>query len=209
MELKIGRIVMGICQTNCYFLYEEGKKEVIFVDPADKGEILYQKLSEAGFTIAGILLTHGHFDHIWGANKLRELSDAKIYAYEEEKQVCEDAIKNVSAQCERPCMVKADEYLRDGEKITIAGMTCQLLATPGHTVGSCCYYFEKDKILISGDTLFKESVGRTDLATGSYATLIRSIQDKLMPLENDVKVYPGHGDETTIGYERRYNPFIR
>lgn len=209
MSIKIGRIVMGICQTNCYFLYEEGKKEVIFVDPADKGDVLYQKLTDAGFTVAGILLTHGHFDHIWGAKKLRELSGAKIYAWEKEKELCEDAVINVSEQCGRPYTVEADVYVKDGETITIAGMTCQLLGTPGHTAGSCCYYFDEDKLLISGDTLFHESVGRTDLATGNYAAIVRSIQDKLMVLGDEVKVYPGHGDETTIGYERKYNPFIQ
>lgn len=208
MSLKIGRIVMGMCQTNCYFVYEEGEKDVIVFDPADKGEILFQKLTDAGFTIRAMLLTHGHFDHIWGVNKLRDLSGAKVYAYEGEKELCEDAGKNVSAQAGRAETVTADMYVRDGEIIEVAGMSCRLIATPGHTQGSCCYYFEEDGILISGDTLFRESVGRTDLPTGSYSALIHSVQDKLMPLSDEVKVYPGHGDETTIGHERKYNPFV-
>ena len=208
MSLKIGRIVMGMCQTNCYFVYEEGEKDVIVFDPADKGEILFQKLTDAGFTIRAMLLTHGHFDHIWGVNKLRDLSGAKVYAYEGEKELCEDAGKNVSAQAGRAETVTADMYVRDGEIIEVAGMSCRLSATPGHTQGSCCYYFEEDGILISGDTLFRESVGRTDLPTGSYSALIHSVQDKLMPLSDEVKVYPGHGDETTIGHERKYNPFL-
>ena len=208
MSLKIGRIVMGMCQTNCYFVYEEGEKDVIVFDPADKGEILFQKLTDAGFTIRAMLLTHGHFDHIWGVNKLRDLSGAKVYAYEGEKELCEDAGKNVSAQAGRAETVTADMYVRDGEIIEVAGMSCRLIATPGHTQGSCCYYFEEDGILISGDTLFRESVGRTDLPTGSYSALIHSVQDKLMPLSDEVKVYPGHGDETTIGHERKYNPFL-
>ena len=87
-------------------------------------------------------------------------------------------------------------------------MHCKLIATPGHTKGSCCYYFEDDKILISGDTLFQESVGRTDLPTGSMGTLVRSVRERLLPLPEDVKVYPGHGESTTIGYEKKYNPFI-
>ena len=208
MSLKIGRIVMGMCQTNCYFVYEEGEKDVIVFDPADKGEILFQKLTDAGFTIRAMLLTHGHFDHIWGVNKLRDLSGAKVYAYEGEKELCEDAGKNVSAQAGRAETVTADMYVRDGEIIEVAGMSCRLIATPGHTQRSCCYYFEEDGILISGDTLFRESVGRTDLPTGSYSALIHSVQDKLMPLSDEVKVYPGHGDETTIGHERKYNPFL-
>lgn len=104
--------------------------------------------------------------------------------------------------------MKADVYLKDGEEVTIEGMTCRLIATPGHTKGSCCYYFEDNKILISGDTLFQESVGRTDLPTGSMGVLVRSVKEKLMPLPEEVKVYPGHGESTTIGYEKQYNPFL-
>lgn len=208
MSLKIGKIVMGMCQTNCYFVYEEGKKDAIVFDPADKGDILFRKLTDAGFTVRAMLLTHGHFDHIWGVNKLRDLSGAKVYAYEGEKELCEDAVKNVSGQAGRAETVVADEYIRDGEIIEVAGMRCRLIATPGHTQGSCCYYFEGDGILISGDTLFQESIGRTDLPTGSYSALIHSVQDKLMLLPDEVKVYPGHGDETSIGHERKYNPFV-
>ncbi|MCI8924134.1 MAG: MBL fold metallo-hydrolase [Lachnospiraceae bacterium] len=207
-ELKIGRIVMGMCQTNCYFVYEEGKDRVLLFDPADKGSYIYSALKDKGFTVGAILLTHGHFDHIWGVEEIRELSGAKVYAYEKEKELCEDASLNVSKGAGRACVVKADQYVKDGGEITEAGITCRLLATPGHTSGSCCYYFEADKILISGDTLFQESVGRTDLPTGSMGTLVRSVKDKLFPLPDEVKVYPGHGEATTIGHEKKYNPFL-
>ncbi len=202
-ELKIGRIVMGMCQTNCYFVYEEGKDRVLLFDPADKGSYIYSALKDKGFTVGAILLTHGHFDHIWGVEEIRELSGAKVYAYEKEKELCEDASLNVSKGAGRACVVKADQYVKDGGEITEAGITCRLLATPGHTSGSCCYYFEADKILISGDTLFQESVGRTDLPTGSMGTLVRSVKDKLFPLPDEVKVYPGHGEATTIGHEKK------
>ena len=207
-DLKIGRMVIGSVQTNCYFVYREGENDVIFFDPADRGDYIYETLKDKGFNVKGILLTHGHFDHIWGCNKLRELSGAPIYAYEEEKVLCEDAVTNVSGQVGRPYTVIPDRYLKDGEEITVADMTCRLIATPGHTVGSCCFYFEKDGILIAGDTLFQESVGRTDLPTGSAGTLVRSIKDKLFMLPDDTKVYPGHGDITTIGYEKQNNPFV-
>ena len=207
-ELKIGRIVMGMCQTNCYFVYEEGKDRVLLFDPADKGSYIYSALKDKGFTVGAILLTHGLFDHIWGVAEIRELSGAKVYAYEKAKELCEDASLNVSKGAGRACVVKADQYVKDGGEITEAGITCRLLATPGHTSGSCCYYFEADKILISGDTLFQESVGRTDLPTGSMGTLVRSVKDKLFPLPDEVKVYPGHGEATTIGHEKKYNPFL-
>ncbi|RKI88047.1 MBL fold metallo-hydrolase [Parablautia intestinalis] len=207
-DLKIGRIMLGICQTNCYFVYREGSSQALVFDPADKGDYIYNGLKEKGFTVAAILLTHGHFDHIWGVEALKELSGVKVYAYEEEREVCENASVNVSKGAGRPCIVQADTYLKDGEERTIEGISFKLLATPGHTKGSCCYYFEDDKILISGDTLFQESVGRTDLPTGSMSTLVRSVKGKLMPLPEDVRVYPGHGEATTIGYEKQYNPFI-
>ncbi len=208
-ELKIGRMVIGSVQTNCYFIYRKGTPEVICIDPADKGAQIVAKLKENGLEVAAIFLTHGHFDHIWGTKEMQECTGAKIYAYIGEKEVLENATLNVSAQVGRPYEVVADEYLEDGAIITIHDMTCKVLATPGHTKGSCCYYFEEDKILISGDTLFQESVGRTDLATGSGAALVRSIKEKLLPLPEDVKVYPGHGDQTTIGHELRYNPYCQ
>lgn len=211
MNLRIGRMVIGAVQTNCYFVYDEdqegSEKDVLFFDPADKGAYIYDQLKSKGFRVAAIFLTHAHFDHIWGVQELRGKSGAKVYAYEAEQPLCESSATNVSARVGKPCTIKPNGYLKDGEEITVAGMTCQVIATPGHTIGSCCYYFKEAGILISGDTLFQESVGRTDLPTGSGGQLGRSIKEKLMPLPDDTKVYPGHGDMTTIGHERAYNPF--
>ncbi len=208
-NLKIGRMVLGICQTNCYFVYKEGSNEVIFIDPADSGDYIYETLKDKGFQVAGILLTHGHFDHIWGSKRLRKLTGAKIYVNEEEKALCEDVKLNVSEQAGRAYTMEPDVCVKDNELITIAGIKCRMIATPGHTAGGCCYYFEEDGILISGDTLFQESVGRTDFPTGSMSTLIRSIKEKLFVLPDNVRVYPGHGEATEIGIEKKYNPFCQ
>lgn len=207
-ELKIGRMMLGVCQTNCYFVYREGQKEVLLFDPADQGKQIFQSLKENGFQVKAILLTHGHFDHIWGSKELRELSGAKIYAYSGEKDVLENEELNVSAQAGRAYKVEADEYVNDGEQLIFGDMSCKLIATPGHTKGSCCYYFEEDQMLIAGDTLFQESVGRTDLPTGSMSQIVRSVKEKLLCLPDSVKVYPGHGGTTTIGFERDNNPFL-
>ena len=179
----------------------------MFFDPADQGEYLYQALTQKGFEIEAILLTHGHFDHIWGAQKLRSLSGAKIYACKEEEALLADAGMNVSEMAGRVCTIKANQFLEDGQEMTLEGMTFRVILTPGHTAGSCCYYFEEDGILVSGDTLFQESVGRTDFPTGSYSEIIRSIKKKLFVLPDEVRVYPGHGEATSIGYEKIHNPF--
>ncbi|MBO4976967.1 MAG: MBL fold metallo-hydrolase [Lachnospiraceae bacterium] len=208
-EIKIGRMVLGVCQTNCYFLYREDSKECIFVDPADQGVNIYKAMTKNGFKIAAVLLTHGHFDHIWGTKELCELSGAKLYALDVEKEVLQDAHKNVSSQVGRAYTTDADIYLKDGDEMTIADMTFQVIATPGHTAGGCCYYFKEAGFLVSGDTLFRDSVGRTDFPTGSMGTLVRSIKEKLFVLPDETKVYPGHGDNTTIGHEKIYNPFCQ
>lgn len=208
-EIKIGRTVLGSVMTNCYFVYDADTKNTLVIDPAYDGKGIYEKLTMNGLKVSAILLTHGHFDHIMGVNELRDISGVKVYASEAEESLLLDAHLNVSDQIGRPYTVKADVLLKDGEEVTIDGISFKTLATPGHTKGSCCFYFENAGILVAGDTLFEGSVGRTDLPTGSAGTLNRSIKEKLMNLPDETKVYPGHGDATTISQERMYNPFCQ
>ena len=208
--INIRSIPTGPLAVNTYIVWygEAGEKhDCVVIDPANSHKVM-NELERLGLNCTAILITHGHFDHIMGANELRGAASVKIYAYEEEQDVCENTHNNCSDQIGRLYTVKCNKYLPDGAEIDIEGIKCKLIATPGHTKGSCCFYFEDDKLLISGDTLFYGSVGRTDLPTGSMGTLVRSIKEKLMCLPDDVKVYPGHGDTTTIGFERENNPFI-
>lgn len=207
-DVKIGRMMIGSYQTNCYFLFREATKKAIVIDPADNGGLIYDKLTQNGFSVEAILLTHGHFDHIWGSKELRELSGAKIYALDKEQTLCESVDNNLSAMVGRAYTVVPDEYVTDGAELIFDTISFKVIATPGHTIGSCCYYVEKAGILISGDTLFQESTGRTDFPTGSMSSIVRSIREKLFVLPDETKVYPGHGDSTTIGYEKKYNPFV-
>lgn len=207
-EIKIGRIVLGSLQTNCYFVFRESSKKAVVIDPADRGEDIFNALKGKGISVEAILLTHGHSDHILGAKALKEVAGVKIYALDKEKDICENSRDNLSEWLGRAYTVVADEYVTDGAKLIFDEMELQVISTPGHTSGSCCYYVEEAGILVSGDTLFYESTGRTDFPTGSMSQIVRSIKEKLFVLPEETKVYPGHGDQTTIGHEKKYNPFV-
>ncbi len=204
-KLKVGRMVLGMVGTNCYFVYDDETKETIVIDPAKNG--LYDKLSENGLKVVAILLTHGHFDHIMGCNELREKSLARLYALEPEKELCINSYLNASDQIGRPYTTEPDILLTDKEEFSVAGIDIKVFATPGHTIGSCCYYIESEKWLFAGDTLFCGSIGRSDLPTGSGEQIMDSVHMLVETFDPDVKVYPGHGDATTIGEEKEYNPF--
>ena len=154
------------------------------------------------------MLTHGHGDHTGGARRLKELSGAKIYAYEDEAEILKDPEKNLSGWFGTAYGFEADEYFHDKQTFTMAGVTFTVFYTPGHTKGGCCYYVEEDGVLFCGDTIFNGSVGRTDFYSGSINELARSIRDRILTLPDETKLYSGHGDRTTVEYERKYNPCL-
>lgn len=208
-NMKIQRLVLGPASTNCYIVYQEGAKEGFVVDPADLGEKIHIEMEKIGLKCVGILLTHGHFDHIKGAKRLKQLSDALIYAYEDEKEICEDPEKNVSVIFGAQYTLTPDAYFKDNEEFDMAGFHIQVLHTPGHTCGGCCYYLKEQNAVFCGDTIFQQSVGRSDFATGSASQLIRSIKDRLLVLPDETYLFTGHGESTTVGDEKIYNPFCQ
>lgn len=207
--IKVNCFVVGMVQTNFYYLHRENSKETIVFDPADLGDRLYEELDKLGLQVKAIFLTHAHFDHIFGVEALKARTGAPVYACIHEKNLCESPRLNQSQMTGRPCTVSPDFYLKDNEEVTIADITMKTIFTPGHTEGSCAYYIEDGHILISGDTLFQGSIGRSDMPTGDGETLLESIRTRLYVLPDDTVVFSGHGDTTTIGYEKKHNWFVR
>lgn len=207
--MKVGKFVLGPVATNCYIGINEETKECFIVDPATCPPEFVSYIKNAGLTVKAVLLTHGHFDHIMGLDALLKEFPVPVYAHEAERDVLESEQLNSSASMlGQPYSFSGADFVTNRQELRIAGFEIRVIYTPGHTVGGCCYYIEKEKTLFSGDTLFHGSVGRTDLPTGSMGQLVSSVRDRLFVLPDDTKVYPGHMEETTIGYEKKYNPFI-
>lgn len=207
--MKIQHSVLGMCATNTYYVYDDETKRGLIVDPANSPDTIIAKVDSLSMIPEAILITHGHFDHVLAMNKVREHYGIKVYAGLTEKQVLHDMAMNLTSSFGMGQVFDADIYLKDGEEFETAGYHIKAIEVPGHTIGGMCYYFDKQGVLFSGDTLFCESVGRSDFPGGSASALCRGIKDKLFILPEHTKVYPGHMDETTIGNEIKYNPFCR
>lgn len=220
--IRIENIVLGMCATNCYAVFDGGAKtpggyvddgqlkEAVIIDPAADAACIEAMIARYKLRPVAVLLTHGHFDHLSAADAVRRRYGIKVYAGNEERSVMNSSSSNLSLPFTGEGMTfEADEYFKPGEELDFAGFRIGTIPVPGHTIGSVCYYFEEQKVLFSGDTLFAGSVGRSDFPTGNAGQLIRAIKSGLMSLPDDVKVYPGHGESTTIGCERVNNPFIQ
>ncbi|MCR5848916.1 MAG: MBL fold metallo-hydrolase [Lachnospiraceae bacterium] len=206
-DIKVGCITLGMLENNTYFLHREGEYDCILIDPAMNGENFVTKLREKGLTIKALLLTHAHFDHMMGVEGVRRLEEnVLVYGSADDSEGFRSPELNQCGMINKNISLKLDREVKDGDEISVGSMKCKVISTPGHTIGSVCFYFEDEGLLFSGDTLFFESVGRTDFETGSSADLRRSLQ-KLFKLPPETKVYPGHHDFTTIGHETEYNPY--
>ena len=205
-DLQILEYNVGDIGTNCYFLVNTDTKEMIIVDPGGDAPILKSRIAEMDLKPAAILLTHAHYDHAHHAKILKDTYQIPIYIHEAETLT--DVRMNVSAMFGKPETYEADVFLKDGQAFTLAGFEIVTLHTPGHTPGGACYYFKDQKVLVSGDSLFCGSVGRTDFPGGSMSSLVRSLKEKVMVLPRDTQVLPGHMMRTTIGQECEYNPYL-
>ncbi len=207
MEVK--RLVIGLVRTNCYIVYTEDTKKAVIIDPAADSARITQELTALGVTPEAVLLTHGHFDHMLAADSLRNGCQIPVCIHEADKELIQHPDLNCSEQfLHMSYGICADEFLTDGQKLPYLDGCFQVIATPGHTEGSCCYYVQAENILFSGDTLFQGSVGRTDLPSGRASAISASIREKLFVLPDKTLVLSGHGMETTIEEEKQHNPYV-
>ena len=206
--MKVESIVLGSIGTNCYIVTNEETKECFAVDMAECPQEYVNYIKNNGLKMKALFLTHGHFDHIMGIDDFLKAFPVPVYAGEDELPVIEDDRLNVSCMYGPKYAFHGAQPVRDGQVIECAGIEVDVLHTPGHTPGGCCYYMEQEGVLFRGDTLFQTSVGRSDFPGGSASALVRSVKEKLLVLPEETHVYPGHMEETTIGYEKLHNPFI-
>lgn len=205
--MKILRFVLGSMMTNCYFLIDEPTLETMIVDPADNAELILQKLDEKKLIPRAILLTHAHFDHMLALEGVRSKLGIPVLVHRDDAAAITDPDINLTSRfTSQPyAFSPADKLLYDADTVEFGGSSLKVLSTPGHTPGSICL-IDEDAV-ISGDTLFRESIGRYDFPGGDYTEMLRSL-DKLTSLEGDRKIYPGHGATTTLSHEREFNPYL-
>lgn len=206
--MKVERFLTGIISTNCYLAINEETKQTVVIDPASSSPSLMNHIEAEGLKVEAILLTHGHFDHIMGIDGFLKKYDVPVYVHEDDKEMMNDPQLNQSSTYTAGYTFSGAECIRDGQVLHLAGNDFEVFHTPGHTPGCCCFYVREEGVLFSGDTLFAKSVGRTDFPGSSTSALIRSIREKLLPLPDETRVYPGHMGETAIGHEREHNPYI-
>jgi glyoxylase-like metal-dependent hydrolase (beta-lactamase superfamily II) len=206
------RIPAWITATNAYIATTDGEDLALLVDAPPEPELIGRELAKRGLTVVAILLTHGHVDHTGGAGVIARSTGASVFAHPDDDFLTlhpEEQLRRMFGMAPHGFYEVPQHILRleHGEKPEFGDVTLEVRHTPGHTPGHCCFYWDEEGVLFSGDQLFAGSIGRTDLPGGSMAHLIESMRDEVMVLDDEVRVLPGHGPETTIGRERRTNPF--
>lgn len=217
METIIESFPVGPLGCNCTILGDPETKKALVVDPGGDEDLILARVEELGLEVVALLHTHAHLDHILATRAVHEKTGAKIHLHEGDLFLYDNMIQ----QAQRLRMmgmpipepgepIPVDSYLKDGEALSAGDLEVGVLHTPGHTPGSCCFSLQTGpKLLVAGDTLFRGSIGRTDLPGGDFATIETSIRDRLYTLEEETEVITGHGPRTSIASERRSNPFVR
>ena len=205
--MKILKYTLGVCAANCYVVNDEKSGKACLIDAPEYDDKILNVISSKGLSLEYIILTHGHFDHILGANAFREKTGAKIIVHELETEYLKNPDKSLTS-LQGGEIVLADILLKDNDVLTFGDISFRVIHTPGHSKGSSCFICENEKIIFSGDTLFKNGIGRFDLYGGNYNTLMESLQ-KLKSINENYTIYPGHGDNTTLENEITMNPYFK
>ena len=204
--MKIKQLTLGDFQANCFLIIDESSKEIIVIDPGAQGENLIDLFKIEGYIPKMILLTHGHIDHIGGVEALIKEYAIPVYAGEKERKLLENPMLNLSGMMGLGISIQADVFLKEFDEIKFHDATIRVIETPGHTKGGISYLMHD--VIFTGDTLFQGSIGRTDFPTGDFDEIMRSIIHKILVYPDEYIICPGHGFQTTVGEEKRKNPFV-
>jgi hydroxyacylglutathione hydrolase len=197
-------------QCNCSIFGDEQSREAIVIDPGDEIEEILAILARHSLIVKAIVITHAHIDHIGGAAKLKTATGAPVYMNQNDQELYDQLdVQAYWLQTAPPPRTEIDSGAQDGDSLVLGNATFHVLHTPGHTQGSISLWIPAENKLVAGDTLFRDSIGRTDLPGGDGRQILRSIHTKLLTLPEDTTVIPGHGGNTTIGREKERNPFLR
>jgi hydroxyacylglutathione hydrolase len=201
---------VGLLQCNCSIFGDEATREAVVIDPGDEIGKIKEALDKHQLKVKAIVITHGHIDHVLGANQLRALSGAPVYLNESDQQLLDMiAVQASWLGMDTPPRVEIDSAARDGMVLSLGAAEFRIMHTPGHTPGSLSIWIPQENKLAAGDTLFRDSIGRTDLPGGNSRQILASIKTRMLELPEETVVIPGHGEATTIGREKERNPFLR
>lgn len=207
--MNIETLVVGPIETNCYIASDPVSREAVIIDAGDDAEEILAYVEQNRLQVKYLLNTHGHFDHIQANDAIREKTGAQLAIHADDVELLASPEKvsagmmSVIHGCREPELV-----LHNGDTIAFGPYQLRVIYTPGHSKGGCCFYEVQEKVCFTGDTLFRGSIGRTDLYGGNYAVLLKSVRERLQVVADDVTIYPGHGPESTMAFERRANPYL-
>jgi len=209
--MRVETLTVGMFQSNCYVVYCEEKREALIIDPGDEGARIVGFVKDERLDVKGIVNTHSHIDHVSALAEVREAFDAPVMMHEDDFFIYENlAYQGTLFGLKAPEGIKIDSFLENGENIRFGECRLQVVQTPGHSPGSISLVAPDGKPVkvFAGDTLFKGSIGRTDLYGGNYEQIIDTLRNVFLTLPDDAVVYPGHGEATTIAQEKKHNPFL-